>query len=74
MSSQAKLPGAVAAKRGTSGELRSVDFQVGLARTMRTNRTVLAQRQPKAGLETGAPAERRQVAGFAQTNEQSSAK
>jgi hypothetical protein len=63
-----------ALRKRMNGAVRSADFRVGLARTMKTNRTTLAQRQVKAGLETGAPAERRQVAGFAQTNEQSSAK
>ena len=57
-----------------SGELWSADFRVGLARTMETNRTTFAERQPKAGLETGAPPERRHVAGFAPANERRSAK
>jgi hypothetical protein len=41
---------------------------------MKTSRTILARRQPKAGLETSAPPERRHVAGLAQSNERNGAK
>src|ERR1035441_3648437 len=60
-------------RKRLSGAVRSADFRVGLARTKKTSRTTLAQRQPKAGLETSAPPERWHVAGFAQTNEWSGA-
>jgi len=63
-----------ALRKRMSGAVRSADFRVGLARMMRMNRTTLARRQAKAGLETSAPPERGHVAGFARANERSSAK
>ena len=63
-----------ALRKRMSGAVRSADFRVGLARMMKTSRTILARRQPKAGLETSAPPERRHVAGLAQSNERNGAK